>query len=64
MTMASRSLLGSLPRRLRVTALVAAAVTALSWASVADAAGKSAGDYFVHSLPGAPAGQLVKMHAG
>lgn len=24
----------------------------------------AAGDYFVHSLPGAPAGPLVKMHAG
>lgn len=24
----------------------------------------SAGDYFVHSLPGAPDGPLLKMHAG
>ena len=27
-------------------------------------ADKAAGDYFVHSLPGAPAGPLLKMHAG
>ncbi|CAD6450741.1 745fc3bc-b7d5-4a86-b27c-f0149ebad060 [Sclerotinia trifoliorum] len=27
-------------------------------------ADKTAGDYFVHSLPGAPAGPLLKMHAG
>jgi carboxypeptidase D len=25
---------------------------------------KSAGDYYVHSLPGAPDGPLLKMHAG
>lgn len=24
----------------------------------------SAGDYYVHELPGAPEGDLVKMHAG
>jgi carboxypeptidase D len=28
------------------------------------AAEKSAADYFVHSLPGAPEGPLLKMHAG
>ncbi|KAI1081055.1 Alpha/Beta hydrolase protein [Whalleya microplaca] len=33
------------------------------WVSSA-AADASAGDYFVHSLPGAPEGDLVKMHAG
>jgi carboxypeptidase D len=27
-------------------------------------AGKTAADYFVHSLPGAPEGPLLKMHAG
>lgn len=25
---------------------------------------KSAADYFIHSLPGAPDGPLLKMHAG
>jgi carboxypeptidase D len=47
----------SSPRR-----LVAAAVLALSWASPSLA--KSAADYFVHSLPGAPAEPPIKMHAG
>ena len=28
------------------------------------AADKTAADYFVHSLPGAPEGPLLKMHAG
>ena len=37
---------------------------ALPWAAPVAAADKSAGDYFVHSLPGAPDGPLVKMHAG
>jgi carboxypeptidase D len=27
-------------------------------------ADKTAADYFVHSLPGAPEGPLLKMHAG
>ncbi|KAH6652674.1 pheromone-processing carboxypeptidase KEX1 [Truncatella angustata] len=34
-----------------------------SWVPTASA-DKTAADYFVHSLPGAPAGPLVKMHAG
>ncbi|KAK3903841.1 Alpha/Beta hydrolase protein [Staphylotrichum tortipilum] len=34
------------------------------WSATLAAAEKSAGDYFVHSLPGAPEGPLVKMHAG
>jgi hypothetical protein len=33
------------------------------WPSLAMAQ-KSAADYFVHSLPGAPDGPLLKMHAG
>jgi carboxypeptidase D len=33
-------------------------------AVVSVAAAQTAGDYFVHSLPGAPEGDLVKMHAG
>ncbi|TPX17616.1 uncharacterized protein E0L32_012096 [Thyridium curvatum] len=37
---------------------------ALSWAGMARAQDKTAGDYFVHSLPGAPEGPLLKMHAG
>lgn len=32
--------------------------------SMALAADKTAADYFVHSLPGAPDGPLLKMHAG
>ncbi|KAI6377844.1 Cell death protease [Pyricularia grisea] len=39
------------------------ALIALSWSSAVSAA-SSAGDYFVRSLPGAPPGPLVKMHAG
>ncbi|KAI1850216.1 hypothetical protein JX266_004074 [Neoarthrinium moseri] len=35
-----------------------------SWTSTANAVDMTAADYFVHSLPGAPAGPLVKMHAG
>ncbi|KAK3307942.1 pheromone-processing carboxypeptidase KEX1 [Chaetomium strumarium] len=34
------------------------------WMAPLAAADKAAGDYFVHSLPGAPEGPLVKMHAG
>jgi hypothetical protein len=34
-----------------------------SWTSTASA-DMAAGDYYVHSLPGAPAGPLLKMHAG
>ncbi|KAI1465912.1 alpha/beta-hydrolase [Daldinia caldariorum] len=33
------------------------------WTSITGAE-KTAGDYFVHSLPGAPKGDMVKMHAG
>jgi carboxypeptidase D len=41
------------------------AATAMSLLAVQGAAqGKTAADYFVHSLPGAPDGPLVKMHAG
>ncbi|KAH6627105.1 Alpha/Beta hydrolase protein [Chaetomium sp. MPI-SDFR-AT-0129] len=36
----------------------------LPWAGNLAAAQKSAGDYFVHSLPGAPEEPVVKMHAG
>ncbi|KAH7030769.1 serine carboxypeptidase [Microdochium trichocladiopsis] len=35
-----------------------------SWAAVAGAANPVAGDYFVHSLPGAPKDDITKMHAG
>ncbi|KAK5663022.1 hypothetical protein OQA88_6437 [Cercophora sp. LCS_1] len=40
----------------------AVAALALSWTTPVLAA--LAGDYFVHSLPGAPPGPLLKMHAG
>lgn len=39
------------------------ALLALSWMTAVGAA-SSAGDYFVKSLPGAPPGPLIKMHAG
>ncbi|KAL2269140.1 hypothetical protein VTJ83DRAFT_3986 [Remersonia thermophila] len=48
----------------RLSALVAALSLSLSWAVAPVAADKAAADYFVHSLPGAPEGPLVKMHAG
>ncbi|VBB76124.1 Putative Carboxypeptidase KEX1 precursor [Podospora comata] len=49
----------------RLPSIVTAAAVALSWtATLAVADVKAAGDYFVHSLPGAPPGPLVKMHAG
>ena len=47
---------------MRLSAVVAA--LALSWTATLAAADKAAGDYFVRSLPGAPEGPLVKMHAG
>ncbi|KAJ4302354.1 Cell death protease [Collariella sp. IMI 366227] len=40
------------------------AAFALPWTTTLAGADKAAGDYFVHSLPGAPDGPLVKMHAG
>lgn len=53
----------SLADWIRLPAIVTTAL-ALSWTATMAVAEKSAGDYFVHSLPGAPEGQLVKMHAG
>ncbi|EOO00356.1 putative carboxypeptidase kex1 protein [Phaeoacremonium minimum UCRPA7] len=47
-------------KSLRLPALIAAA--ALTWTATVDA--NSAADYFVHELPGAPEGPLIKMHAG
>ncbi|KAK0651583.1 serine carboxypeptidase [Cercophora newfieldiana] len=49
-------------RRWKRLPAVVAALT-ISWTAPAMAA-MSAGDYFVHSLPGAPEGPLLKMHAG
>lgn len=40
------------------------ALSMLLFSSVEFASAKSAADYFVRSLPGAPAGPLLKMHAG
>ncbi|KAK0671752.1 putative carboxypeptidase KEX1 precursor [Cercophora samala] len=55
----------SLADWMRLPSIVTAAAIALSWtATLAVADVKAAGDYFVHSLPGAPPGPLVKMHAG
>ncbi|KAL2141464.1 hypothetical protein VTI28DRAFT_2387 [Corynascus sepedonium] len=47
----------------RLPAMVIAAL-ALPWTATLAAADKTAGDYFVHSLPGAPEEPVVKMHAG
>ncbi|KAK0727054.1 Alpha/Beta hydrolase protein [Lasiosphaeria miniovina] len=51
-----------LPSWRRLPAIAAA--LALTWPAAPAVADKTAGDYFVHSLPGAPPGPLVKMHAG
>jgi carboxypeptidase D len=45
-------------------ALAACGLLSLSVLIPAALAGKTAADYFVHSLPGAPDGPLLKMHAG
>ncbi|KAI1336567.1 Alpha/Beta hydrolase protein [Xylariaceae sp. FL0016] len=44
--------------------IAAAALCALPWTLPIAGADKAAGEYFVHELPGAPEGDLVKMHAG
>ncbi|KAI1462695.1 alpha/beta-hydrolase [Annulohypoxylon moriforme] len=52
------------PASLRSSArVVIAALGLASWASMASA-DLSASDYYVHSLPGAPTGDTLKMHAG
>ncbi|KAK0626294.1 pheromone-processing carboxypeptidase KEX1 [Immersiella caudata] len=53
----------SMSRRWKQLPVVAVAALAISWTAPLVAA-KSAADYFVHSLPGAPEGPLLKMHAG
>ncbi|KAK0635869.1 serine carboxypeptidase [Bombardia bombarda] len=58
-----RSLAGGFSWKRCLPALIATTVLTLSWATPA-VAEPSAGDYFVHSLPGAPDGPLLKMHAG
>lgn len=40
------------------------ALSLLLFSNVESASAKSAADYYVRSLPGAPAGPLLKMHAG
>lgn len=39
------------------------AAMALPWLDIVSAQ-KSAADYFVHGLPGAPSSPFIKMHAG
>ncbi|KAL2192030.1 alpha/beta-hydrolase [Thermothelomyces heterothallicus CBS 203.75] len=46
----------------RLSAIIAALT--LPWTATLAVADKSAGDYFVHSLPGAPEQPVMKMHAG
>lgn len=48
----------------RWSAKLAVAAVAVSSFWIGGAQAQSAGDYFVHSLPGAPPGPLLKMHAG
>jgi len=52
-----------LPGR-RKTAYGLSATWAISLLHSAFAAEQAAADFFVHSLPGAPDGPLLKMHAG
>lgn len=57
--------LSSLPLGgLRGTGLSICAILSMLLLPPTAVAEKSAGDYFVHSLPGAPEGPLLKMHAG
>lgn len=50
---------------LRRTRIGTVALAALSWlVAPSSAADKTAADYFVHALPGAPATPFIKMHAG
>jgi carboxypeptidase D len=44
--------------------ILTAALTMLSLSSLTAALEKTQADYFVSSLPGQPAGELLKMHAG
>lgn len=53
------------PRQTGVWALLRwSLLGSLLWSPMTAWADRTAGDYFVHSLPGAPAGPLLKMHAG
>ncbi len=55
------SILGRLRGGGSSKALTLCTILSLSYGVLAE---KAAGDYFVHSLPGAPDGPLPKMHAG
>lgn len=52
------------PHRNRPGLLATCCFLSASLFTTSAMADKSAGDYFVHSLPGAPEGPLLKMHAG
>lgn len=56
-------LLTSNPSRWR-TAIVGTLMATASWLPSVMAADKTQADYYVQSLPGAPEGPLLKMHAG
>lgn len=45
-------------------AVLLATLLSISSLALTARADKTAADYFVHSLPGAPEGPLLKMHAG
>lgn len=47
-----------------VSSLASWALSVLLFSTVDSVSAKSAADYYVHSLPGAPEGPLLKMHAG
>ncbi|KAI1372921.1 Alpha/Beta hydrolase protein [Hypoxylon crocopeplum] len=55
--------LASLWSPVRVAAVAGALLSLALWPTVASA-DMTAGDYYVHSLPGIPKGDLIKMHAG
>lgn len=57
----SGSRAGNSMRAFTFALLASAAWLPAAWAADKE---KTAADYFVHSLPGAPAGPLLKMHAG
>lgn len=61
LSLLSGSRAGNSMRALTYALLASAAWLPTVWAADKE---KTAADYFVHSLPGAPPGPLLKMHAG
>lgn len=61
LSLVSKLRAGASMRAFTCVLLASAAWLPAAWA---DDKEKTAADYFVHSLPGAPPGPLLKMHAG